>query len=116
MSGFENAYHTSDLPQATAPPAATLIHLRLTPDQFQAPARRGGYSAATTLLPTRFPALREVISVFRGIRRGLTAGWMRHAEVGVASLPPRRVTQAKLLELPPVQQPSRAIRTCCWLP
>jgi ATP-dependent RNA helicase DeaD len=35
---------------------------------------------------------------------GAATGGMRHAAVGVASLPLRRVTQAKLLELPPVQQ------------
>ena len=28
------------------------------------------------------PALRQVISVLRGIRRALTVGWMRHAEDG----------------------------------
>jgi hypothetical protein len=63
------------------------------------------YADVSPILITAI-AWREVICVFRGIRRGLTAGGMRHAAVGVASLPLRRVTQAKLLELPPVQQHS----------
>ncbi len=41
----------------------------------------------------------RVISVFRGIRRALTVGWMMHAEVGVASLPPRRGDRGKTVRI-----------------
>lgn len=38
-----------------------------------------------------------------------------HAKAGVRPrVIPQWVSPAKLLELPPFQQPSRAISTCCW--
>jgi hypothetical protein len=99
---------TSDIPQATDP-RGNVNPLAADAGSMSGACAAWGYSAAPTLLPTRFPVFREVISVFfcicRGLRR-LDGGWMRHAGIGFASLPSQRVTQAKLLESPPVQQPS----------